>query len=188
MIDSARRSSFVVRRATGDDAIDLAALAEKTFRDAFAAENDPGDMEAYCKTSFAPAIQRAQIVDPRIDTLVASDEQGQIIAYAQLRPGSPDEGEAPEPIELWRFYVDAAHHGRGVAHQLMAATLEAAAARRAHTIWLGVWERNFRALAFYRKFGFTDIGSHTFTLGHDRQTDLLMALTLTDAVAAHDPS
>ena len=42
-------------------------------------------------------------------------------------------------------------------------------------MWLGVWERNFRAQKFYRKYGFVDIGAHTFTLGRDHQTDLLMA-------------
>ena len=60
----------------------------------------------------------------------------------------------------------------------MTSVRDAAAARGAQTMWLGVWERNFRAQKFYRKFSFADIGTHTFVLGHDRQTDLLMALDL----------
>jgi ribosomal protein S18 acetylase RimI-like enzyme len=188
MIDSASRTSFVIRRATVDDAVALASLAEMTFRDAFAADNDPGDMDDYCKVAFGPALQGAQAIDPRLDTLVACDEQGRMVAYAQLRPGSPSEGEAPEPIELWRFYVDAAHHGRGLAHRLMDAALDAAAIRGAKTMWLGVWERNFRAQAFYRKFGFSEIGRHTFTLGRDRQTDLLMAMNLDVAPTASNGS
>jgi diamine N-acetyltransferase len=175
MIDAAGTTPFAIRRATVEDAADLAALAEKTFRDAFAAGNDPGDMNDYCATAFAPDLQRAQILDAGIDTLVARDAQGAMAAYAQLRPGVPAEGAAPDPIELWRFYVDASYHGRGLAQQLIAAAFDAAAARAAKTMWLGVWERNFRAQAFYRKFGFADIGRHTFTLGRDRQTDLLMA-------------
>ena len=178
MIDSTSRASFSIRRAAADDAAALTTLAEKTFRDAFAAGNNPGDMDDYCAVAFAPDLQRAQVMDPQIDTLVACDAAGTLTAYAQLRPGSPAHGVAPEPIELWRFYVDASHHGRGLAHQLMAAALDAAAARGAQTMWLGVWERNFRAQAFYRKFGFSEIGRHTFTLGRDRQTDLLMALAL----------
>ena len=178
MIESGQNAVVVIRRATVDDAVALTALAEKTFREAFAADNDPGDMDDYCKVSFVPDLQRAQIVDPQIDTLVAFNVEGTMTAYAQLRPGSPAEGDAPEPVELWRFYVDAAHHGRGLAHQLMVSVLEAAAARGARTMWLGVWERNFRAQKFYRKFGFADIGTHTFVLGDDRQTDLLMALNL----------
>jgi ribosomal protein S18 acetylase RimI-like enzyme len=168
-----------IRRARADDAAALAELAERTFRDAFAADNDPADMADYCVTAFGPGQQRAQIADPEIDTLVVIDAHDRMVGYVQLRPGQPVEGEAPEPIELWRFYVDAAHHGRGIAQQMMDATLEAAAKRRAKTLWLGVWERNFRAQAFYRKYQFVEIGSHTFTLGHDRQTDLLMARPIT---------
>jgi diamine N-acetyltransferase len=175
MIESIDWTPFAIRRAGPDDAADLAALAEKTFRDAFAAENDPGDMDEYCRTAFGAEIQRAQIADPQIDTLVAIHPQGHMSGYVQLRPGPPAEGLAPDPIELWRFYVDATHHGRGLAHQMMDATLDAAAKRGAKTLWLGVWEHNLRAQKFYRKFGFADIGSHTFSLGRDLQTDRLMA-------------
>lgn len=166
---------FVIRRATSGDAEALAVLAEKTFRDAFAGANDPTDMDEHCRTSFSPSIQREQILDPLIVTLVAIDPRGHMSAYAQLRPGPPAQGSAPDPMELWRFYVDAAYHGRGLAQQLMEATLDAAAKGGAETLWLGVWEENGRAQKFYRKVGFTDIGSHTFTLGRDPQTDRLMA-------------
>jgi ribosomal protein S18 acetylase RimI-like enzyme len=74
--------------------------------------------------------------------------------------------------------VDKVHHGRGIAHQLMEAAIADAAARGAATLWLGVWEHNTRAQAFYRKFGFVDVGSHTFVLGTDVQTDRLMARTI----------
>jgi ribosomal protein S18 acetylase RimI-like enzyme len=71
--------------------------------------------------------------------------------------------------------VDKVHHGRGIAHQLMDAVIDAAHKRGAGTLWLGVWERNTRAQAFYGKFGFVVVGSHTFMLGTDVQTDRLMA-------------
>lgn len=167
-----------IRRAVPDDAPSLAALAEQTFRAAFAADNDPGDMDAYCRTAFSPAVQGAQIDDPQIDTLVIADSNGALVAYAQLRPGAPADAEIRGPIELWRFYVDAAFHGRGLAQRLMTGSLDAARARGAATIWLGVWERNLRARAFYKKHGFTDVGAHTFVLGTDRQTDLIMARSL----------
>ena len=70
--------------------------------------------------------------------------------------------------------------GRGVAQALMEATLEAAAARGAGTVWLAVWERNHRARAFYRKRGFVDRGEKAFLLGNDRQTDRVMALALSE--------
>jgi ribosomal protein S18 acetylase RimI-like enzyme len=166
-----------IRRAVPADAVALAALAEQTFRAAFAADNNPDDMDAYCATAFSAVVQGAQVADPTIDTLVVADD-GHLVAYAQLRPGAPPGVDVHGPTELWRFYVDPALHGRGVAPQLMTAALEAARARHAATLWLGVWERNYRAQAFYRKYGFTDIGAHTFVLGTDRQTDLIMARSL----------
>jgi ribosomal protein S18 acetylase RimI-like enzyme len=82
------------------------------------------------------------------------------------------------PIELWRFYVDRPLQGRGVARVLMDALLEAAHARGAETIWLGVWERNPRAQAFYGKCGFLDVGQQEFRLGSDRQIDRVMSRRL----------
>ena len=78
------------------------------------------------------------------------------------------------PLELKRLYVARAWHGQGVAQALMEAALDAARARGAATLWLGVWERNPRAAAFYRKYGFERVGEHTFMLGADAQTDWLL--------------
>ena len=166
---------LTIRRAVAEDAAALAALAEQTFRATFEADNNAGDMDAYCATAFSPERQRAQIADPTIDTIVVADRDGALVAYVQLRPGLPTDIDLPGPIELWRFYLTSALHGRGVAQPLMEASLDAARVRGAITLWLGVWERNFRARAFYRKCGFTDVGAHTFVLGSDRQTDLIMA-------------
>ena len=81
-------------------------------------------------------------------------------------------------MELKRLYVVRAWQGQGVAQALMDAALDAARARDAQTLWLGVWERNPRAVAFYRKYGFTRVGEHAFVLGGDRQTDWLLARPL----------
>jgi len=76
------------------------------------------------------------------------------------------------------LYVAAAWHGRGVARALMAAAAAEAERRGAQTLWLGVWERNARAQAFYRKWNFRDVGEHIFQLGADRQRDILMERSL----------
>jgi ribosomal protein S18 acetylase RimI-like enzyme len=167
-----------IRRALPADAAALAALAERTFRDAFAADNTADDMNAYCAEAFTIDVQRRDIADESMDTLVIENESSALVAYAQLRPGAPEEISPPSPLELWRFYVDRSHHGKGIAQELMRAVLDSARARGARTLWLGVWERNLRAQAFYRTMGFVDIGAHTFLLGSDAQTDRLMALHL----------
>jgi ribosomal protein S18 acetylase RimI-like enzyme len=164
-----------IRRAAPGDAASLAALAARTFSDAFERHNSPEDMALYLATNYSPARQTADLRDEGIVTLVA-DAGDALAGYAQLRQGTaPDCVIGPSPIELWRFYVERTWHGRGLARELMASSLEAAAERGAGTIWLAVWERNDRALAFYRKCGFEVMGDKDFLLGTDRQTDRVMA-------------
>jgi diamine N-acetyltransferase len=98
-----------------------------------------------------------------------------LVAYVQLRLDAALPAISSErPVEIQRFYVDASHHGAGLAHRLMAHVLARAQAAGAAALWLGVWERNFRALAFYRKWRFDVVGEHTFKLGDDPQRDLVM--------------
>jgi ribosomal protein S18 acetylase RimI-like enzyme len=162
-----------IRHATPDDAPALSRFASRTFRDTFAGQNTPEDMRAYLSAAFSHTRQLSEINDPAMVTLIA-EEGAELIGYAQLRVSAPPSC-VPEAqaIELVRLYVDRARHGRGVAHTLMQAVLEAAAARGG-AIWLGVWEHNPRAIAFYQKWGFADVGSHTFQLGDDPQVDRLM--------------
>jgi ribosomal protein S18 acetylase RimI-like enzyme len=169
---------FRIRKAAVEDAVDVAALAERTFRATFSAENTPDDMDEHCRKAYSTDIQGAELASSDVVTLVCEVPDGTLIAYAQLRSGAPPQIAGPSPLELWRFYVDHAHHGQGVAQRLMAATIETATARGARTLWLGVWERNPRAQAFYRKMGFVDVGAHTFVVGSDAQTDRLMVLAL----------
>ncbi len=167
---------MTIRRAVAEDAAGLAAFGRQVFGQTFAPDNDPADLQAYLSEAYAEARQLAEIADPGIDTLLVDDEGGALVAFAQLREGPPGDGVAGErPVELWRFYVDAAWHGRGVAATLMRAVEDAARTRGARTLWLGVWERNTRAQAFYRKQGFSVVGSQIFMLGPDPQRDLVMA-------------
>lgn len=172
-----------IRRAVPADAELLADLASRTFRDTFAADNPPEDMAVYVAESFGTAQQLAEITSADVVTLLALC--GELIAFAQLRHGPPPACvTAARPIEVQRFYVDHAWHGRGVAGQLMQAVLREAAAAGATNIWLGVWERNPRAIAFYRKCGFVDVGAHEFRLGTDIQTDRVMVRSLETAASA----
>ncbi len=111
-------------------------------------------------------------------TLVA-EIAGALVAFAQLRQGAtPACVTGSAPIELQRFYLAAEWHGRGLAQTLMVQVFDAARVAGAATIWLGVWERNPRAIAFYRKAGYTDVGAHTFVVGTDPQTDRILTKSL----------
>jgi GNAT superfamily N-acetyltransferase len=165
----------VIRPAGVQDAPWLADLAERTFRETYSAHNTPANMERYVAEHFAPALQAAELADPRYITLVAELE-GRPAGYTQLARGpAPACVTGPDPMEIIRFYVDRPWHGQGLAQELMKAAASHAHSAGAGTLWLGVWERNPRAIAFYRKCGFAEVGTHTFVLGSDHQRDLVLA-------------
>ena len=192
--------ALAIRNATAADAEALSAFAMKVFHDTFAPDNDPMDMHVYLSDAFTPEKQAAEIADASCVCLIA--EVGETLAgYALLRleafnqrkPGElpaelrvkqPVEQPLDQPVELQRFYLDRAWHGRGVAPQLMAACIDTARAHGGATMWLGVWERNARAIRFYQKHGFADIGSQVFLLGTDLQTDRVMSRSIREADAA----
>lgn len=175
----ARPQEFAIVDAVAADAAMLAELGARTFHDSFAKDTTPEDMRRHLESSFSAARQLAEIRDPAIDTLLMREAGGPAIAFAQLRAGKlSDCVPATGSIELWRFYVERNWHGRGVAHELMNAAKARARRRGASTLWLGVWERNARAQAFYGKHGFRKVGTQVFVVGTDPQTDNVMLCDL----------
>jgi ribosomal protein S18 acetylase RimI-like enzyme len=169
---------IAIRDAHRDDANRLAQLAETTFRATFAATNTAGNMDSHCRASYGETIQAGEIADPDMVTLLC-EEDDRLIGYAQLRWGhAPDCVRARSPGEIQRLYVANDWHGKGVAQKLMAACMDEMTAYESDVVWLGVWERNPRAIAFYRKFGFVEVGDHVFPLGSDPQRDIVMARSL----------
>jgi GNAT superfamily N-acetyltransferase len=168
-------TSIDIRCARQSDSTLLAELGAETFVDAFGADNTADDMQRYLQASFSPDIQAAELADPSAVCLIA-EVDGQPAGYARLREGRPSlRLDASAPIELVRFYARTPWIGRGIGAALMKASLHEAAVRGCDVIWLGVWERNQRAIDFYRKWGFLQVGNQRFVLGNDLQNDLLMA-------------
>jgi len=168
-----------LRRAGVSDAALLAEFGARTFAETFAIDNKPEDMAAYLAGAFGESKQRAELASPAVAAFIA-EIAGAIAGYALLREGGEPEGvvRGPRPVELQRLYVDARQKGRGVAQALMAEVESEARRRGGETLWLGVWEHNPRAIAFYRKCGFADVGTHVFQLGSDPQVDRVLAKPL----------
>jgi diamine N-acetyltransferase len=167
-----------IRYGTKDDAQMLSELGAKTFYDTFAAENTPENMKAYMGKSFSPEIQLHELSQPDVIFLIAESE-GVPIGYAQLVINSQDEAiRARKPMELRRIYTLQEYLGKGVGKELVEATINEARQRGCDCIWLGVWEKNQRAIQFYKKWGFREVGTHTFSLGNDLQNDFVMELEL----------
>ena len=167
-----------IRRATENDAELLAELGATTFYQSFAAQNTPENMAAYLAATFGPGQQQAELADPR-NTFLIVESDGVAVGYAHLRAGeTPECVSDPEAIELVRLYVSSTLQGSGVGGRLMDACLTEARRAGYQTIWLGVWQQNTRAQAFYHRWNFSIVGEHVFQLGEDRQVDWLMERSL----------
>jgi len=174
-----RLTDLIIRRATTDDAALLARLGAEMFASAFGAQNDPNDLRAYLANAFSPDIQRAELADQARATWIIDALDREPAGYAMLRRGpAPKSVSATLPAEIQRFYVAPSHHGRGLAQQLMSVCVEQARAWGCDALWLGVWELNPRAIAFYEKSGFLKVGRQTFMVGSDCQQDYVMARTI----------
>ena len=170
-----------IRRASETDAALLAEFAARTFDAAFGALNDPADVALHLSRVYGVPQQTAELRDPARVTLLA-EVGGELAGYTMVRRAEvPACVTGPAPVEVQRFYVDQRWHGRGVAQPLMRAAEEVARGWGGETLWLTVWGENHRALAFYAKCGFADVGEHPFLLGNDLQVDRVMARSISPA-------
>ena len=182
------KPSIRIRTANPRDHELLASLGARTFRETFASDNTPEDMSDYLAKAFGPDRQAAELADPGTTFLIAEAE-GQTVGYARLKIGpAPDCIQGLRPVEIARLYSIAAWIGRGVGAALMQACLGQAARLGCDVVWLDVWERNLRAIAFYRRWEFVEVGTQAFVLGSDVQHDLLMQKRLDpEAVGPSQP-
>ena len=167
-------SELNLRIATIDDANLLAELGSRTFSETFAVDNTPENMAEYLAIAFNSAQQSAELSEPNTLFKIAETD-GVAVGYSMLRSGTPPkEITGGRTIELVRLYVSIESLGTGVGAALMKDCIDESLRRRFDTLWLGVWENNFRAQAFYRKWGFVEVGTHIFHLGDDPQRDFLL--------------
>jgi ribosomal protein S18 acetylase RimI-like enzyme len=176
-----------IRPASTADAALLAELAPRLFRQTYEHQVSAADLDAFVDDGLDPRRMQAELADPDVRTLLV-ERDGRAIGYAQVRR-RPLSTEAPAPhaeVELARLYLDRAWHGRGVAEVLLARVNELALDLGARFVWLGVWERNGRAVAFYEKHGFKTVGMQEFRLGSQSHQDKIMVAAVT-AGAELDP-
>jgi len=146
-------------------------------------------MRAHLASTYRADLQAHELVDPTVVTWLAMHDAS-IVAYAQVRRNDrpPACVVSPHAVELQRFYADRSVRGTGLALRLMRHAFHAARELGGRQVWLGVWEHNTRAMAFYRKAGFAEIGSTHYVVGSDRQNDRVFLASLEPGDAAAAPS
>jgi ribosomal protein S18 acetylase RimI-like enzyme len=171
-------SSINIHVANAADAAMIANFSHRTFCDAFASFNTKENMDKFINNEFYKEKLIAQVNEPGNIFLLAY-QQNELTGYVRLLESHnpPELGEI-DGIEISRIYVDNKITSKGIGSELMQKCFDVAQEKYKKVIWLGVWEHNARAIAFYKKWGFEIFGDHIFMLGDDAQTDILMKKTL----------
>jgi diamine N-acetyltransferase len=171
-------SDLSIEKVQLQDAARLQAISLRTFVDTFAALNTPENMAKYVSERLSLAQMQAELANPDSEFYFAIQD-GSPIGYLKLNRGTAQtEPQGDDAAEIERIYVVQEYLGKGVAQELFAFALQRAKQVDARVLWLAVWEENPRAIRFYEKCGFVEFGRHTFILGDDAQTDLMLRMDL----------
>jgi ribosomal protein S18 acetylase RimI-like enzyme len=163
-----------IRKAKIEEVSAVRELAIEVYNDTFAEHNTPENLEAFFKDSYGLEKFNAEFSEPSSALYVALREL-KIIGFMRLRKcNEVDKYLGTNHLELQRLYIHRDYHGSAVSRMFMEEALAYAKKGKFEWIWLGVWEKNFRAQRFYSKWGFERFGEHVFQMGDDPQIDWLM--------------
>ena len=171
---------IAIRRPTLEDIEVLAQMGKATFADSYQSTIGPEDLADYTADAFSVERIKAELNNPAIIYFLATCKTSPC-GYAKLEPTPLPEGiDMPKPIELARLYASLGWMGKGIGTKLTEAGLEAAVQTGYQSCWLRVWEKNERAIEFYRRWSFSTAGAEPYFVGQTSETVLIMIRPLTD--------
>ena len=171
-------SSLEIIPATPDDVSTLAAIGRQTFYETFCDTNTEENLERYLERNFNPDRVAEELTHPGSLFFMARID-GQVAGYLKVNTGDAQtEPQDSNAFEIERIYVKKTWYGKQVGQKLMDHALHLAREKQSTYVWLGVWEKNHRAIRFYKKYGFEVFDTHVFRIGNDAQTDYLMKLDI----------
>lgn len=171
-------SDIIIRQVSPDEIDLLRNISIQTFTETFSEHNSENNMKKYVTDCLSPEKLTAEFQIIGTSFYFAFFGK-QIIGYLKLNTGKAQtEQHAEDGFEIERIYVLKEFHGKQIGKMLFEKAKSIAIEKKYKTIWLGVWEKNTRAIAFYTKQGFTKFDQHIFKLGDDEQTDILMEFKL----------
>lgn len=170
--------NLTIREATTADALLIADISQTTFYETFAKDNTEEDMHLFLTQQFTKGKLMLEVGRPNLRFLLAYSGK-EVAGYVKLKEGPGPKGLAVQnALEIARLYAMPQMIGKGVGKLLMQASLTAAKDSKKEGVWLGVWEKNQRAIDFYHRWGFEKFGEVDFLLGTDLQRDWLMGKRL----------
>ena len=172
-------AALQIRQATLPDAAAIALAASATFLETYAHVIGVDDIVAHVARNHSAKSYIAYLVNPACRIWVVQTATGAIVGYAVLAPATlPDDYPHPDDLEVTRIYVLSRFQNTGVGHSLMKQAFAEATQRNARQLVLGVLRANEKALAFYARHGFEQIGERRFQVGSAVFDDLVLGKTL----------
>ena len=170
--------NIIIKKVELNNINELQLIGIQTFNETFSVENSEEDMRKYLNESFSLNKLTQELTDNNTEFYFGIYNR-EIIGYLKINFGeSQTEIKDNKSLEIERIYVIKEFYGKKVGQLLYEKAIQRAKKMNMAYIWLGVWEKNLRALSFYRKNGFVAFDKHIFKLGNDNQTDILMKIEL----------
>lgn len=167
-----------IRKVTTDDINQLQTIGKQTFVETFSSGNSKENMIKYLENGFSTEKLKDELTDNNSEFYFVTLENN-VIGYLKINYGqSQTEINDRNSLEIERIYVLKEFHGKKVGQILYEKAMEISKQKNIDYVWLGVWEKNPRAIRFYKKNGFVEFDKHIFKLGDDEQTDIMMKLVI----------
>jgi ribosomal protein S18 acetylase RimI-like enzyme len=171
-------TAIKIKKITLADIVQLQEIGRQTFSETFSSTNTEENMKAYLKDGFSNAKLSAELDNPNSEFYFVT-LNNTVIGYLKINFGlAQTELKDDKALEIERIYVLQEFHGKKVGQLLYDQAIHLAKEKKADYVWLGVWEKNHRAIQFYTKNGFVEFDQHIFVLGDDEQTDIMMKLEI----------
>jgi len=167
-----------IKRVLPSELLTLQAISRRTFSETFAADNTADNLNKYLEEELKLEKLSSEINNK--DSAFYFAMVGEKIAgYLKINTGAAQtEPQEDKALEIERIYVLQEFQGEKIGQLLFETAVSIAGKMQAGYIWLGVWEKNIRAISFYEKNGFITFDKHLFRVGDDEQTDIMMKLNL----------
>jgi len=163
-----------IKKVTVNEIYQLQKISRQTFFETYSAVNTEENMKMYLEERFSMEKLTDELYNPESEFYFAEFDN-KIIGYLKLNFGeSQTEVKDNKALEIERIYVLKEFQGKKVGQLLYEKAMQIAIQKNAAYVWLGVWEKNPKAINFYKKNSFVEFDKHLFMLGNDKQTDIMM--------------
>ncbi len=167
-----------IKKCTLEDLRKIQEISYETFNETFKHQNSPENMNTYLERAFnLKQLERELSNISSLFFFVYFNNE--VAGYLKVNINDAQSEEmGDESLEIERIYIKNTFQKHGLGKYLLNKAMEIAMERKKKKIWLGVWEKNENAIAFYKKKGFVQTGAHSFYMGDEEQVDLIMTKTL----------